>query len=184
MGDDMAARDSVPGTVRVWDPLVRIFHWTLVVAFIVAYVTHEDGFSTAHLTAGYVIAGLVAFRLIWGFVGGRYARFTDFVTGPGPVFRYLRGLVSRSAPDYLGHNPAGGAMVILLLILLIVISVTGWLMTTTAFYGSGTLEEIHEGAVNIALICVFLHIAGVIWSSIAHRENLVRAMFTGRKRRH
>ena len=96
----------------------------------------------------------------------------------------LRGLLTRSAPDYAGHNPAGGAMVIVLLLLLAVISVTGWLMTTTAYYASEVLEEIHEGAVDIALICVFLHIAGVIWSSVAHRENLVRAMITGRKRRH
>lgn len=171
-----------PESVRVWDPLVRIFHWSLVVAFIIAYVTHEDGFSTTHLTAGYIIAGLVVFRLLWGFIGSRHARFADFVRGPRATFGYLRGLATRSAPSTPGHNPAGGAMVLVLLLLLAVISLSGWGMTTTAFYASATLEGIHETAVNLTLVAIALHLLGVIASSIAHRENLVRAMITGRKK--
>lgn len=169
-------------TVRVWDPMVRVFHWSLVAAFVTAYVTHDDGFSTAHLAAGYVVAGLVAFRVLWGFVGSRHARFTDFVRGPRPTIGYLRGLVTGTAPRTVGHNPAGGAMAVALLVLLSVIALTGWGMTTTAFYADGTLEAIHETAVNLALAAILLHLIGVAASSLAHRENLVRAMITGRKR--
>ncbi len=182
MKDDARPVAGTAKTVRVWDPLVRIFHWSLVAAFVTAYVTHEDGFSATHLTAGYVVAGLVGFRLLWGFVGSRHARFADFVRGPAATLGYLRGLVTRAAPRTIGHNPAGGAMVVVLLTLLAVICLTGWGMTTTAFYASETLETIHEVAVNLALIAVLLHLIGVAASSLAHRENLVRAMITGRKK--
>lgn len=182
MDDGARPESGDTATVTVWDPLVRIFHWSLVGAFVVAYATHEDGFSTTHLTAGYVIAGLVAFRILWGLVGSRHARFADFVRGPRATLGYLRGLVTWNAPHSMGHNPAGGAMVLVLLALLAIISLTGWGMTTTAFYASGTLEEIHETAVNLALVAIALHLVGVAASSVAHRENLVRAMITGKKR--
>ncbi len=181
--------------VKVWDPLVRIFHWSLVVAFFVAYFT-EDELLDLHVLAGYTVAGLVAFRLVWGLVGPRHARFSDFVYPPGEVFGYLGDLLRSRARRYLGHSPAGGAMVIALLAMLVVVSISG-----VAVYaleeGAGPLapwlagggeeledvvEEIHEIASNLTLVLVILHIAGVLLSSRVHGENLVRAMFTGYKK--
>ncbi len=101
--------------VKVWDPLVRLFHWTLVIGFAVAYLSGNE-MDQLHLYAGYVITGLLLFRLAWGFVGSRHARFSDFVRPPGEVIDYLKSLFSGHPKRYLGHNPAGGVMVILLLV--------------------------------------------------------------------
>jgi len=111
-------------TIKVWDPLVRLFHWSLLLAFIIAYVTGEEE-ATAHAYAGYVILGLLTFRILWGFIGTTYARFTNFIYSPETVFEYLKSLINRHPKHYLGHNPAGGAMVILLLISLLLASYTG-----------------------------------------------------------
>ena len=180
-------------SVRVWDPLVRIGHWTLVVTFFTAYLV-EDDFLTVHVWAGYVLGGVVAFRLLWGLIGSRHARFTSFVRGPRAVVGYLRDSLARRGRRYLGHNPAGGAMTIALLICLAVTAVSG-LGLYAVEDGAGPLagwlaqgryedawEEVHEIFANLSLGLVVLHVAGVAFSSIAHGENLVRAMFTGRKR--
>ena len=103
--------------VKVWDLFVRVFHWTVAVAFFVAYFT-EDEALTLHVWAGYVIGGLVVLRVIWGFVGPRHARFVDFVYGPSTVFGYMRDLIAFRARRYLGHSPAGGAMAVALMVLL------------------------------------------------------------------
>ena len=169
------------GTVRVWDPLVRVFHWSLVLAFFGAYALGDDG-GWWHQTLGYAMLGLVAFRLAWGLVGTRYARFSSFVPTPRRVFSYLKNLVARREARYLGHNPAGAAMIVALLVAVIATGTSGWLMTTDAFWGSESAEAIHEWAANGTLLLVGLHIAGVAFSSLRHRENLVRAMVTGRKR--
>lgn len=169
------------GTVRVWDPLVRLFHWSLVAAFGTTYLLGEDG-GPLHQRLGYVVLGLVAFRLLWGVAGSRHARFRDFVPSPAGLAAYLRDIAARREQRYLGHNPAGGAMIVALLLALTATGVTGWLGTTDAFWGAGWLEEVHETAANGTLLLAGLHVAGVIWSSLRHRENLVRAMFTGKKR--
>lgn len=169
------------GTVRVWDPLVRVFHWSLVLAFFGAYALGDDG-GWWHQTLGYAMLGLVAFRLAWGLVGTRYARFSSFVPTPRKVFSYLKNLVARREARYLGHNPAGAVMIVVLLLMLIGTGATGWLLTTDTFWGSEAMEEVHEGFANSTLFLVGLHVAGVIFSSLRHRENLVHAMFTGRKR--
>lgn len=170
-----------PAEVKVWDPFVRIFHWSLVVLFVIAFLTGDE-VEWLHLTAGYSIAALVGLRVIWGFVGPRHARFSDFVRGPGAVLSYLKQSTTLKAPRYLGHNPAGGAMVIALLAMLAGLSVTGFLMTTDAYWGSKALEEIHEALANVTLVLVGLHIFGVIFASLEHGENLVRSMITGRKK--
>jgi len=176
----MAGRTARPATVRVWDPLVRLFHWSLVASFTIAWLS-EDA-KALHQGAGYVVLALVAVRMIWGFVGSRHARFRDFVPRPQGLLAYLRGLRGGHPRRYLGHNPAGGAMIVLMLAMLILTGGSGWLMTTDAFWGIVWLKELHETAANLTVVLVFAHVAGVVFSSLAHRENLVLAMITGRKR--
>jgi cytochrome b len=167
--------------VRVWDPFVRIFHWSLVSLFILAFVTGDET-EWLHLTAGYAIGALVVLRIIWGFAGPRHARFSDFVRTPREVIDYVRSVIRLRASRYLGHNPAGGVMIIALLAMLIGISATGFMMTTDAFWGAQWVEDLHEGLVYATLGLIALHVVGVVFSSIEHGENLVKAMITGRKR--
>jgi len=176
-----AGRNSRPAEVRVWDPLVRIFHWSLVAGFAIAWLTGDE-LKGVHNAAGYIVMGLVGFRVLWGLVGTRHARFSDFVRRPAAVVGYLMDMVRGRAPRHLGHNPAGGAMIVALLAAVAVISATGIMMTTDAFWGVEWVEELHEGSVNFALVLVALHLLGVLFASLEHGENLVRAMITGRKR--
>jgi cytochrome b len=181
--------------IRVWDPLVRAFHWTLVASFTVAYLSGEE-LEGLHVWSGYLILGLLALRVVWGLVGTSHARFADFVYAPSTVIAYLKDVVAMRARRYLGHNPAGGAMVIALLVLLVLTSLSG-LAAYGALEFSGPLadafakggdevgdawKELHELFANATLLLVFLHVAGVVLASLQHRENLARAMFTGRKR--
>ena len=116
--------ESVAREVRVWDPLVRLFHWSLVASFTVAYFTGEEE-SLVHVYAGYIVIGLVAFRLLWGFIGSRHARFSDFLYSPRRTLDYLKSLRSGQAEHYMGHNPAGGWMIVMLLVSLALTSYTG-----------------------------------------------------------
>jgi cytochrome b len=176
-----AGRDLRPATVRVWDPLVRIFHWSLVVLFALAFVTGDE-WRDAHITAGYLVAGLVAFRVVWGVVGPQHARFASFIRGPATTFAYLRDALALRAPRYLGHNPAGAAMIVALLAAIVLIAATGYMMTTDTFWGVEWVEDLHESMVYVTLGLIALHVGGVVLASIEHRENLVRSMFTGLKR--
>ena len=175
------ARSPTASQVRVWDAFVRIFHWSLVGLFILAFVTGDE-IEWLHLAAGYAIAVLILLRIIWGFVGPQHARFSDFVRTPREVTGYVRSAIRLRAPRYLGHNPAGGAMIIALLAMLIGISATGFMMTTDAFWGAQWVEDLHEWLVYVMLGLIALHVAGVVFSSIEHGENLVKAMITGHKR--
>ncbi|MBP6708840.1 MAG: cytochrome b/b6 domain-containing protein [Candidatus Accumulibacter sp.] len=194
--------------VAVWDPLVRLFHWSLVISFCAAWFSEGEWFESIdeslggellqgiHVWAGYTIAGLLLFRLLWGFVGPRHARFSDFVCRPSAVLAYVRDVLTLRARRTLGHNPAGGAMIVALLL-----SLSATIVSGLALYGADkglgplagllaessdslidTLEESHEAATNFTLLLVAGHLLGVVWESLLHRENLVRAMFTGRKR--
>ncbi len=181
--------------IRVWDPLVRGFHWLLVAAYFIAYFT-EDDWLQLHVWAGYLILALLLVRLIWGLIGSRHARFSDFVFRPSQVVAYLKDLLALRARRYIGHNPAGGAMVILMLFTLILISISGLMLYGLEEHAgpmAGLLagvpdsyedivEEVHELLVNFSLILVAIHVAGVIVESVLHHENLVRAMINGRKR--
>lgn len=170
-----------PATVKVWDALVRVFHWTLVALFATAYVTGDE-IERVHIAAGYGIAGLLALRLVWGFVGPRHARFADFVRSPREALVYLSDTLRLRARRYIGHNPAGGLMVIALIVLLAGTCATGYLLTTDAYWGSKVLEEIHGALANATVAFVVLHVLGVLVASFEHRENLVKSMITGRKR--
>lgn len=194
--------------IPVWDPLVRLFHWTLVISFCAAYLSEGELFEAlqdrlsgewlqlVHVWAGYLIAGMLLWRVVWGFVGPRHARFSDFVRGPRESFGYLKDALTLRAARYLGHNPAGGAMIVALLLSLAATIVTG-----LALYGADkamgplaallvessdatidAIKEAHEAATNCTLLLVAGHLLGVVWESLLHRENLVRAMISGRKR--
>ncbi|MDE2463052.1 MAG: cytochrome b/b6 domain-containing protein [Alphaproteobacteria bacterium] len=212
--------EVVARMVRIWDPFVRIGHWILVATFFIAYLT-EDDLLGIHVWAGYVVGTIVVLRIIWGFFGPSYARFSNFVRGPKKVFSYLRDLILFRAPRYLGHSPAGGAMVIALLLSLAATVGTGLVAYGAEHHagplasyfasesasgatqptvgavdglnepgvreragetGDETFKEIHEFFANLTLVLIVLHIAGVGFASVVHRENLVRAMITGDKR--
>jgi cytochrome b len=179
--DNRGALDEGAATEKVWDPFVRLFHWSLVACFAFSYLTGDE-WKNAHIISGYVIAGLVAFRVIWGLIGTEHARFSAFIYRPSTVVGFLKDTVRMRARRYIGHNPAGGAMVIALLVLIATIATSGYMMTTDAYWGVEWVGNLHEGAVNLTLALVGLHILGVIVASFEHRENLVRAMITGRKR--
>ena len=164
-------------SVVVWDLFVRTFHWSLVTAFAVDWLTAES-LPELHRQAGYFIAVLLALRLAWGLIGTRPARFREFLASPAEVLSYLRSLLSGRPLHYLGHNPAGGWMIIALLATLATTVATGWALEN----GGHWIEDVHEAAAQLTLGLVVVHIGGVLISSLLHEENLVTSMLTGRKR--
>jgi cytochrome b len=186
---------------RVWDPFVRVCHWSLATVVLVDWLTDEPRWM--HVWLGYAALLLVLARVLWGFIGHENARFANFVRGPRVVFDYLAGLIRFSSQRYLGHSPAGGAMIVALLVMIAATALTG-MINLAQDQGQGLLsniitkverpripgqkrpplltKKIHEGIANITIALVVLHVCGVVLASIAHRENLVRAMITGRKR--
>ena len=186
--------DKSADRVRVWDPLVRIFHWILVLSFFTAYIV-EDHFLDVHVLAGYTVISLVLFRIFWGILGTQHARFSDFIYHPRVVLKYLADLVRFQARRYMGHGPAGGTMVIALLVSLLLTTISGLAVYGSQEYsgplvsltagigekGADLLEEAHEFFAGFTLLLVGIHVMGVILSSVVHRENLVTAMLTGYK---
>jgi len=178
--------------IKVWDLPLRIFHWLLVAGFFVAYLT-EDELLNVHVWAGYLVSGLLLFRIVWGFIGNDYARFSNFLCSPVKSVIYVKDVLALKAKRYLGHNPAGAAMILLLLVSLLMTSISGF-----AVYGAdqgagplaniidssyeGLWEEIHEFFANFTLALVSVHIAGVAVESFIHRENLAKAMWHGYKK--
>ena len=166
--------------VKVWDIAVRLFHWSFALCFAGAWLTAEsERFRDVHVFLGYTMLGLVAFRLLWGFVGPRHARFTSFVRGPAAVARYLRSLVHGRPEHHLGHNPAGAVAIVLLLAFAVLAGASGWAVYNDV--GGEWLEESHEFLAGAMLAVVGVHLAGVAVASWLHRENLVASMLTGRK---
>lgn len=164
----------------VWDLPTRVFHWLLAASFAGAYITSEgERLRDVHMLLGYSAAGLVAFRVLWGIVGTRYARFTSFPLSPRAVLDYLKSLRSFSPRHYFGHNPAGSWAILGMLALIAATGATGWAQAVEL--GPKWLEDIHEGLANAMLALVIVHIAAVLVSSLLHRENLPRAMLTGYK---
>ncbi|SFI70784.1 cytochrome b/b6 domain-containing protein [Celeribacter neptunius] len=165
---------------RVWDPLVRLFHWSLVSCF-AANALFVDGENDLHLVFGYTIIGLVGFRLLWGFVGGQYARFKSFPPSAQDALEQGADMVSGRVHIHVGHTPLGALMIYNLLLTLSVIGLSGYLMTTDMFWGVEWPEEVHKIAVDWAEVSVVLHIAAVIFESYRTKVNLPRAMVTGYK---
>jgi len=170
--------------VRVWDPLLRIAHWTLVASIVAAWITSElklDAAKRAHEWAGYAALAVVALRLVWGWIGPRYARFGQFVRPPAATLAYARAVIAHAERRYIGHNPLGGWAVVALLALTAAAGLSGWLSVTDRFWGVEWMQELHEALANALYALVGLHLGGVVFTSWRHRENLVRAMLTGRK---
>ncbi len=187
-------------TLKVWDPLVRSFHWTLVLAFFTAYLS-GDNFMIIHTWAGYIIFSLICVRLMWGLVGTHHAKFKNFFYRPSVVIDYLKSLpkalFSKKQPDhYAGHNPAGAMMIFVLLFSLITTTVSGamlygvtdgmgplstWAINASSWQGN-ILEGIHEFFATFSISLVAFHVGGVVVSSLLHKENLIRSMVTGRKK--
>ncbi len=177
-----AGRAARPASIKVWDPFVRVFHWSLVALFAIAWFS-ADEWDRAHEVSGYAIAGLIAMRLVWGLIGTQHARFSDFVYRPSTVIAYLNDSVFLRAKRHIGHNPAGGAMVVALLASLAVAVGTGIISVSDRFWGVEWVEEVHEVASYLTLGLVVAHVLGVVLASLQHRENLVRSMITGWKRK-
>lgn len=166
--------------ILVWDLPVRVFHWLLVACFAGAWLTAEsERWRLLHVTLGYTLGGLLAFRVLWGLVGSRHARFTGFVRGPRAVLAYLRGLLRGQPTHHVGHNPAGALAIVAMLALGAATVASGWAVYNNI--GGGLLEELHEGAASLMLLVVGVHVAGVALASRLHHENLVGAMLNGRK---
>jgi cytochrome b len=201
----MNLEDKLPPTVSptpdrsilVWDLPTRLFHWLLLILVIVSFVTGYTGglWMQYHVWSGCSILGLLIFRLVWGLIGGRYARFSSFVRGPGTALRYASGLLHRVAQQYLGHNPLGGWSVLAMLTALLIQAITGLfanddIFTTGPLYSwvskatSDWLTHIHRLNQEVILLLVGLHVAAVLFYLFIKGENLIIPMLTGRKRAH
>ncbi len=181
--------------VAVWDPFVRLFHWGLAGSFATAFIV-KDHNLTVHTWAGYIALTLIAARVLWGLIGPRHARFSDFVRSPAVALRYVKATLSGRAARHLGHNPAGGLMVVTLLVFVPLLALTG-VASLAISEGAGPLAgqlagvglkgvwvlELHEVLANTTVVLVGIHVTGVIVESLLHRENLVLSMLTGRKPR-
>lgn len=168
---------------RVWDPLVRVFHWSLVTCVLLDLFVVNDG-EVLHQWLGYAAAALVSVRVVWGFVGPRHARFADFLPTPGRVMQHLRALWRGMPEHHWGHNPLGGLMVLALLAMVLALGVTGWMQTLDAFWGVAWLQDLHEGLGEWLMPMVGVHVLAAIVMGRIERTRLVKAMVTGVKERY
>jgi len=179
-------------TIRLWDSPTRIFHWLLVILIAVSYFSAEEGEMEIHEISGIAVLVLVIFRIIWGFVGSTSARFSHFVRGPGAVLDYVRALLRRDPPHTAGHNPLGGWVVVAFLLLLVVQGTLGLFANDDIVYeaplaymvsddASDTISGLHHELFEFILILIGIHVAAVIGYWIVFKENLIKAMITGKK---
>jgi cytochrome b len=167
-------------TMWVWDAPVRVFHWLMVACFAGAWITADsERWRLVHVTLGETMIGLAVWRVVWGVVGTRYARFSQFVRPPSAAWQYLKRLLSGTAPATVGHNPVGAWAIVGLLLATLLTASTGWL--ANAELAGEWLGELHEGLATAMLWLVGVHVAGVLIGSRLHHESLIRAMVTGRK---
>lgn len=177
-----AGRDAGPGrqAVKVWDPLVRLLHWSLAACVFGAFLV-EDG-DTPHRVLGYIALGLVAFRVLWGFIGPEHARFRDWVRGPRAIGTYLRERLAGTSRRRLGHNPAAAVVMLLLLVGVVLVGVTGWMQGLDAFWGVAWVEDLHAVLAWVLLAVIGIHVLAALVESFHYRENLIASMIHGRKR--
>ncbi len=171
---------AVKAKTLVWDLPTRMFHWLLAISFFGAYVLSEsERLQHYHVMFGNTVLALTAFRLLWGFIGTRYARFGSFLFGPKAVVKHVGGLLQRKVAPHAGHTPAGSWAIYAMFILALITGLTGYLNLNDV--GGDAMEEVHEVVANLWMLVVFVHVAGVIVSSIVERQNLPRSMVTGYK---
>ena len=164
--------------VKVWDPFIRIFHWSLAASFLLNYTVLEEG-ENLHEWVGYYALALIAIRIVWGFIGPQNARFSDFWPTPTRIKAHLREHLHGQIPSPDRHNPVGGLMILALMAGMLVTGITGWLSTTDMFWGEELIEELHEGAASVVMGLVCLHVAAIVWFSRKGPHNLARIMWTG-----
>jgi cytochrome b len=175
------SREPTVPTVRVWDRTVRALHWALV-ASVALCALGLVAFFGVHQPAGYAALAIVGVRIVWGFVGGRHARFAQFMRSPRASWVYARAVLRRDEPRHLGHNPLGAWMVVALMVCIAGLAFTGWLYTTDMFWGDARVEALHLALAWALLVLVALHVGGALFTGRRHRENLVRSMIDGKKR--
>jgi len=166
----------------VWDLPLRLFHWSLAASVLTAYVS-ANIFDTVHEIAGYAALALVGFRLVWGFAGSPYSRFSRDIGTLTHLFGYLGRIVRGQPEHHLGLNPAGAAMATTLLLLVLVSTISGWMQITVRFFGVDWVEQLHAWSSHLILLLAIVHVTGVLLTSRLEGENLVRAMITGDKRK-
>jgi len=177
------ARSSVPERILIWDWPLRAYHWALVIFVVIAWFT-PNKYDSLHRFAGYTVLALIVFRLGWGFLGSRYSRFRTLRRRLRAMPQYLRDLRHGKTGRYLGLNPAGAAMLVAVLLLLAISTITGWMQVTVRIFDVGWVEDSHAYSSDAVMILILLHVLGVLLMSVLQRENLVRSMITGWKRRH
>lgn len=171
-----------PASIPIWDPLVRVFHWTLATAVVVNYWFTESG-GDVHTWVGYTAATAVAVRIAWGFLGTGHARFDDCRISVATVREHLAALRARRLPTESGHNPLGAMMIYLMLLLVVILATTGWLHEEIdALYGNSVLQTIHSYAAHTLWFCALLHVVAVFTIQHIGRIELVRPMINGRRR--
>lgn len=166
--------------VKVWDIFVRLFHWSLVLCIVLNFFVLKDE-ETLHQVVGYVASSLVVLRVVWGFIGSRYARFADFFPTPSRLQRHVSALKEGRHPQYIGHNPLGALMIFGLMATVVGLGVTGWLQGTDAFFGEEWLQELHEALAYVLVIAAGMHALAAGVMGKLERVNLIKAMFTGSK---
>lgn len=171
---------ALPRQEKVWDIVVRLFHWSLVACVLANLLLLEEG-DPPHRWAGYIASGLVLLRIVWGFVGSHHARFASFFPTPSRLAAHLAALKSGRHQPSVGHNPAGALMMLALMALVVSLGVSGYLMGTDQFWGEEWLEEVHEALATLLQVAVLLHVAAALLMSRIERVNLLRAMITGIK---
>ena len=167
-------------SVLVWDLPVRVFHWLLFVSFAGAWLTAEsEAQQMIHYAFGYTACALVLFRILWGLIGTRYARFTQFIKGPSNTTHHIKSLLNRQPEHQLGHNPAGAVAMVLLMVLILLLGLTGYWIVKDLL--SELVGEAHEIIASMAMAVVTIHIAAAILMSFFQKENLIKSMVTGMK---
>ncbi len=178
----MLAQAASAETVAVWDPWVRVLHWTLAGSILVAWLTHE-GAGWVHFTAGYTALAVICLRIGLGFLSqSEHTRFSSFIRSIPATWAYARNVVRRQEQRFIGHNPLGGWMIVALLLTVTISGGSGWLYTTDRFWGIAWVGETHAISSELLVWLLALHLVGVVFTSWRHRENLVAAMIFGRKR--
>ena len=178
----MAKLMPAQGT-RVWDPFVRIFHWSLVSAVLLNLFVVEEG-ESLHQWIGYAACALVLARVVWGFIGSKHARFSDFFPTPARIKLHVKSILAGQRVVHDGHNPLGALMMLILMALVLALGVTGFLQTTDHFWGEEWLQDIHDGLGNALMALAALHAAAALIMGRIERTRLIKAMFTGVKQKY